>query len=82
MEKGGLVKIGTLLVLLVALASFLFVRSTSPTGLQTFEENALPLFSGVSFTASELSPAIINLSEYFSSARAKEITKDKHGYFG
>src|SRR3989344_5163655 len=66
MEKGGLVKIGTLLVLLVALASFLFVRSTSPTGLQTFEENALPLFSGVSFTASELSPAIINLSEYFS----------------
>ena len=30
----------------------------------------------------EVEEAYENLSEYFSSARAKEITQDKHGYFG
>src|SRR3989344_3592327 len=65
MKKGGVSQLAVLVLLALALVFFAFSPSNGFTGLQTVEENALPVFSGVSFAASELSPTIINLSEHF-----------------
>ncbi|MBS3147956.1 hypothetical protein J4219_03675 [Candidatus Woesearchaeota archaeon] len=73
MKKGGVSQLAVLVLLALALVFFAFSPSNGFTGLQTVEENALPVYSGGSFDAVPLEPVVIDLSAVFSDPEGAQL---------